>query len=40
MTKDSPIVGDSQSMIEFTEFKYWKNKMEIDEIKDTMRSPL
>jgi len=39
-TKNSPIIGDSESMIEFTEFKYWKRVLEVDEIKDTLRSPL
>ncbi len=27
-------------MVEFTEFKYWKRILGIDEIKDTLRSPL
>jgi hypothetical protein len=39
-TKNPPIIGDSESMIEFTEFKYWKRVLDVDEIKDTLRSPL
>ncbi len=39
-TKNPPIIGDSESMIEFTEFKYWKRVLEVEEIKDTLRSPL
>ncbi len=38
--KDSPQIGDPENTVEFTEFRYWKKIVDLNDLKDSMRSPL